>query len=191
MKTFFKWFGNGVLAIILICAVLSVFSFIRAKQNPNTVPSIGNYKMMSVLSGSMSPIFNAYDMIVDKKIEPENLKKGDVITFRVDNKTLVTHRIVDIQSQNGKISYKTRGDANNVEDQMLVDVSQIEGTYLFRIPYGGLIMEKLKGPIGIGIVWLLLMYVIFAEFFGKKKSKIIVEESAKLEKKGSNESFNS
>lgn len=182
MKTVFKWFGNIVFAIILIFGVLSVFSFIKAKQNPNTVPSIGPYKFMSVLSGSMSPTFNSYDMIVDKKPTPENLKKGDVITFREDNKTLVTHRIVNIKNENGKIEFKTRGDANNVEDERLVDASQIEGTYLFRIPYGGLVMSKLKGPIGLGIVWLLLMFVIYTEFFGKKKLKVAVEETQQLEK---------
>lgn len=191
MKKLFKWLGNGVLVIILICAVLSVFSFIKAKKNPNTVPSIGPYKFMSVLSGSMSPTFNPYDMIVDKKIEPENIKKGDVITFRVDNKTLVTHRIMDIQNENGKTVYKTRGDANNIEDQKLVDVSQIEGNYLFRIPYGGLIMEKLKGPIGIGIVWLLLMYVIFTEFFGKKKEKSTIADFKELNNKDIKETLNS
>jgi signal peptidase len=190
MKKLFKWLGNGVLVIILICAVLSVFSFIKAKKNPNTVPSIGPYKFMSVLSGSMSPIFNPYDMIVDKTIETENIKKGDVITFRVDNKTLVTHRIIDIQSENGKMVYKTRGDANNVDDEKLVDVSKIEGAYLFRIPYGGLIMEKLKGPIGIGIVWLLLMFVIYNEFLGKKKSKSSIAESHELDKKEIKETLN-
>jgi signal peptidase len=191
MKKIFKWLGNGVLVIILICTVLSVFSFIKAKRNPNTVPGIGPYKFMSVLSGSMSPIFNPYDMIVDKTIESEDLKKGDVITFRVDNKTLVTHRIIDIQSENGKLAYKTRGDANNVDDEKLVDVSQIEGTYIFRIPYGGLIMEKLKGPIGIGIVWLLLMFVIYTEFFGKKKSKSSIAESQELDRKDIKETLNS
>lgn len=191
MKKIFKWMGNGVLVIILICAVLSVFSFIRAKKNPNTVPSIGPYKFMSVLSGSMSPTFDAYDMIVDKKPAPESLQKGDVITFWEDNATLVTHRIVDIQNENGKMAYKTRGDANNVADERLVDYSMVEGVYLFRIPYGGLIMEKLKGPIGIGIVWLLLMFVIYTEFFGKKKAERSIAESQELDKKDIKETLNS
>lgn len=169
MKTIFKWIGNILLTIIIICAVMAAYSLINAKRNPNSVPGIGPYKFMSVLSGSMSPTFNTYDMIVDKNVSPENLKKGDVITFREDTKTLVTHRIVDIQNINGKRAYKTRGDANNVDDERLVYDSEIEGVYQFRIPYGGLVMSKIKGPIGLIIVWLLLMYVVLSEFVFKKK----------------------
>lgn len=190
MKTFFKWVGNVLLVIIVIFAVMAAVSLIKSRKNPNEVPSIASYKLMSVLSGSMSPIFNAYDMIVDKTVPPENLKKGDVITFREDAKTLVTHRIVDIQNINGKTAYKTRGDANNVDDERLVYASQVEGTYLFRIPYGGFVVSKLKGPIGLVIVWILLMYVILSEFVFKKKHSDAIIETEKLEGKVIEESLN-
>lgn len=190
MKKIFKWLGNVLLVIIVILAVLSVFSFIKSRKNPNAAPSIGPYKFMAVLSGSMSPTFNVYDMIVDKQVKPESLKKGDVITFWADSKTLVTHRIVDIQREDGKTAYKTRGDANNVADDKLVDPSKVEGTYIFRIPYGGLITSKLKGPIGLVIVWALFMYVIFSEFFFKKKGKKEVIEVQKPDNKDINESIN-
>jgi signal peptidase I len=190
MKTFFKWLGNVLLILLIICAVLSMFSFIRSRKNLNTIPSIGQYKFMVVLSGSMSPTFNVYDMIVDKRVKTEELKKGDVITFWESNKILVTHRIVDIQSKDGKTAYRTRGDANNVTDDKLVDPSEVEGTYMFRIPYIGLVVSKLKGPIGLVVVWAVFMYVIFLEFFFKKKEKKTASEAQKSDNKNVSESSN-
>lgn len=168
MKTVHKWLENLIVITIVICAVLCAVSIIRSRGNPNTLPSIGPYKFMAVLSGSMSPTFNVYDLIMDKKVSPNNLKKGDVITFWGDNNTLITHRIVDIQIQNGKTAYKTRGDANNVEDERLTDASKVEGTYIFKIPYGGLVVTRLKGPLGIVIVWLLFVYMLFINYCEKK-----------------------
>lgn len=181
MKVFLKWMGNILFIFIIICLVLSVFTFIKSKKNPNEVPAIGPYKFMSVLSGSMSPTFNVYDMIVDKRVKPENLKKGDIITFWADSRTLVTHRITDIKIQNGKTAYMTKGDANNVEDQKFVDSSKIEGTYMFRIPYGGLVVSKLKGPIGLIIVWLLFIYIILSEIFFKVTGKKAISKVQKSE----------
>lgn len=177
MKTFSRWIGNILLIFLVVCAGLSVVSFIRSKKNNDTIPNIGPYKFMAVLSGSMSPTFNVYDMIVDKKISTESVKKGDVITFRQDDKNIVTHRVIDIESKDGKVLLKTKGDANNVEDDAFVDSSKVEGIYLLRIPYGGLVVSKLRGPIGFVIVWILSIYVILSEIlFNKGKDKTAATE---------------
>jgi signal peptidase len=97
---------------------------------------------------------------------------------------------VDIQSKDGKTAYRTRGDANNVTDDKLVDPSEVEGTYMFRIPYIGLVVSKLKGPIGLVVVWAVFMYVIFLEFFFKKKEKKTASEAQKSDNKNVSESSN-
>lgn len=170
MKTFFKWVGNVLLILLVVLAVLSGISFIKSKKNPNSVPAIGPYKFMAVLSGSMSPTFNVYDMIIDKKADTNKLNKGDVITYWSGD-VLVTHRVVEVREKDNKRVFKTKGDANNVEDDQLVEASNIEGIYLFRIPYMGLVVSKLRGPIGLAIVWILLIYVVFSEFLGGKGRK--------------------
>lgn len=189
IKTFFRWLGNILLVIIIACAVLSVVSFIKSRKNPNTVPGIGSFKFMAVLSGSMNPTFNVYDLIVDKVTSTEKIKKGDVITFWAGD-TLVTHRVVGIEENEDKRVYKTKGDANNVEDEASVDPSKVEGIYLFRIPYGGLVLSKLRGPVGFVIVWILLLYAILPEFFRKKKLKLAAKEAEKAKSTDMNESIN-
>lgn len=173
IKTIFRWLGDIVLCMLVITAVFSVFSFVQSKRNSNYIPGIGPYKFMAVLSGSMSPTFNVYDMIVDKTVNPNDLRIGDVITMSEGN-ALVTHRIVKIEEKDGKKYFITRGDANNVEDQSLVTIEQVQAKYLFRIPYIGLILSKIRGPIGIGIVWAVFIFFAMAE---------IIPEILKVKKK--------
>lgn len=173
IKTILKWFGDILLCVLITTAVFSVFSFVKSKQNSDYIPGMGPYKFMAVLSGSMSPTFNVYDLIVDKEINPNDLREGDVITIR-EGDALVTHRIVKIEEKDSKKSFITRGDANNVEDQSPVTSEQVEGKYQFRIPYMGLILRKIRGPIGIGIVWSAFIFFAMLELipeFSKGKKK--------------------
>lgn len=103
-------------------------------------------KPMTVLTGSMSPSINPGDIIIDKKIDAKAIKEGDIITFRASSNVLITHRIVEVISKDGEISFKTKGDANNSEDEKLVDEEQVVGGYIFKIPYAGYI-SKLTGNI--------------------------------------------
>lgn len=183
IKTIFKWLGDILLCMLIIAAVFSIFSFVQSKRNSNYIPGIGPYKFMAVLSGSMRPTFNVYDMIVDKTVNSNDLQTGDVITMR-EGDALVTHRIVKIEEKDGKKSFVTRGDANNVEDQTPVAPEQVQAKYLFRIPYMGLVLSRIREPIGIGIVLSVFMFFTMIELIqqimkvkkkdadGKKESKL-------------------
>lgn len=182
VKIFFRWVGNVLLGLLVIMAIISVVVFINSKRTNDPIPTVGNIKMLSVLSNSMSPTFKVYDLIIDKKVPTEQLKKGDAITFR-EGDAIVTHRIVDIQNKDSKILYKTKGDANNVEDENLVPAENVVAKYLFRIPYMGLIITKIKGPLGIAIVWLIFMYIIIKEVWSElKKNKLKAAEDKNLDK---------
>lgn len=73
------------------------------------------WQMFSVDSGSMAPRYPVDTLVVVQKIDPENIKVGDVITYVLNsNGVLVTHRVVEIDSA-GR-TFTTKGDANNTED---------------------------------------------------------------------------
>jgi signal peptidase I len=183
LKKIFKWAGNVALILLVALAILSVFSFIKSKSTENYIPGIGNYKFLAVLSGSMSPAFNTYDMIIDRQINIENLKKGDVITSWIGD-SLVTHRITQVIKKDNNLSFKTKGDANNVEDENEILAKDIVGIYVFHIPYMGLIMSKIRGPLGIGIVWTVFAFIAFNEIFSeiiksKKNKKVSLNKNLK------------
>ena len=77
------------------------------------------YYMIGVGSGSMEPTIDKGDAII--------------IAFR-RGKKMIVHRIVSIEEVDGVYIYHTKGDANNSEDRINLQISDIIGTVKFKIP---------------------------------------------------------
>ena len=86
------------------------------------LPNLFGYKPLVILSGSMEPTYDVGTIIYTKKVDKEEIKKNDIITFISENK-YVSHRVNDI-TDNG---YVTKGDANNVDDILTVKYEDIVG----------------------------------------------------------------
>jgi|WetSurMetagenome_2_1015567.scaffolds.fasta_scaffold162163_2 signal peptidase I len=103
-------------------------------------PGFGFYV---VKTGSMEPSISPGDIIFTapaaNRIEP-----GRIITFKLDNNLLVTHRVLSIE----KGMILTRGDANEDPDKTRISPSQVEGIYLFKIPLIGRITNIMHTRIG-------------------------------------------
>ncbi|EOD01703.1 signal peptidase I [Caldisalinibacter kiritimatiensis] len=177
-KKIAKWIGNIILVLLVIVVISTFYSNIKHKNNPNYIPSILGYKPMSVLTGSMRPVLEPGDMIVAKEIDPTKIKVGDVITYKVSESTLVTHRVIEIIKKDNKIMFKTQGDANNVEDSKLVSTDQVVGVLAFNIPKGGYIANFIRSP--KGFIFLILLPLFFL-IIGEVKTMLsqIEEESNK------------
>jgi signal peptidase len=100
----------------------------------------GEERILIVLSGSMTPLMLPGDMIVIKDVSPENLNPEDVMAFQYTqpdgSKVFVTHRIVSIEEGDERI-FKTKGDANEEEDDFFVPASDLVGKLIFVIPFAG------------------------------------------------------
>ncbi|HZW04547.1 MAG TPA: signal peptidase I [Anaerolineaceae bacterium] len=94
------------------------------------------YQVLVVTSGSMSPTFEAGDLIVVTR-PPEQLEPGMVLTLMVDGE-IVTHRLMEIRADGSLV---TQGDANPIADEWgSADVS-VRGHYHFRIPKVGFLLS--------------------------------------------------
>ena len=89
---------NICISIIFGIAIVIIISLtIQKIILKESVPDIFGYKILQVMSGSMSGEFETGDTILIKEIKDESdLKIGDVITYLVTEYTLVTHRIINI-----------------------------------------------------------------------------------------------
>lgn len=140
-------FGDGTFGLtilgIFLCAILIPLLFcnisliIQGYQNPDEVPGIKGYKPMMVLTDSMAPTIKSGDLIIIKEIDPNELKVGDIITFfdpAGNGQTTVTHTIISICTENGKLMFETKGDNNNAPDRLLVESEAVIGVYMYRLP---------------------------------------------------------
>ena len=91
--------------------------------------------MFGVGSNSMKPQISKGDAVIIKKItKDEEIKKGDIIAYKRDNKIII-HRLVKIKTKNNKKIYITKGDANNSEDNIEIKIKNIKGKVIVKIPY--------------------------------------------------------
>ena len=131
----------------------------------------------AVLSGSMEPAFHVGSLIYVKSVDPEDIKVGDAITFRLSGEdTAATHRVIEIDRENQ--CFYTKGDANETPDASPVPYSSVLGRAVFTVPKLGLFSSWLSSAQGkyaaISGVGLLLLLIILPEILfkdGKGKTK--------------------
>lgn len=176
-----KWYqspGNWVFLIACVILVpvliMNLYIMFQAKTNADEVPSVFGIKPFMVLSGSMETEIKKGDLIITKVVDPTTLGVDDVIAFRDEEGTVTTHRIIDTVEKNGEKFFITKGDNNSSQDQNLVELSDVEGIYITRIPGIGSMMKSLSEPttimiIGLGIT---VIFVISFSISAKKQREM-------------------
>lgn len=155
------------LVIILYNIVLLYMSYIDKFDTP----SFYIYKAYVITTNSMEPELKKDDVVVIKKAKADNLKQGDIVTFKQNGET-ITHRIVQIDDiEDGKL-YITKGDNNNVQDEKGLRFDQIEGKLVIKIPQLGKMVASFKNGIIIVLVLLISAIIYLNRITAKERSNI-------------------
>ena len=144
--------GTFLAGSFAIIGVLLVALVLVARTDDNGVTRVADRPVLTVLSDSMTPTFKAGDIVIEESVagRADDLPVGTVITFQAAN-GLVTHRIVAVEKRNGGTAYRTQGDANNMVDATLVEPTDVVGTYSWRIPSAGYVLDAVQTPRGLTI----------------------------------------
>lgn len=138
-----------LLCIVLIpILVMNLTIIVKSYIYPDDVPDFFGIKPFIVLTGSMEGTVNAGDLAITKDIEPETLQVGDIISYKIDQ-SIITHRIIEEIEVDGLPAFRTKGDANNIEDTAYVLYEQVEGVYMFRIAGIGNLAMFMQTPVGM------------------------------------------
>lgn len=102
------------------------------------------YKLILVTSDSMTPVFKSGDLIMIVRVDPDQVKVGDIVTFQTKDHKLLTHRIVEIKEDGEMV---TKGDANEEADRWSDGwkLKKVSAKYVARIPIVGRFMSWIKG----------------------------------------------
>ena len=171
----FKFVVDIILVIIIYNIILVSISCINKIEEIN----IFVYTGYRIITESMKPNINSGDVVLVKTIngDKEEIKKGDVITFR-KNLEVITHRVIDIEENNGENVYVTKGDNNNLEDQERVEKSELLGKVVVVIPYLGNIIGILENKIIFLILVLIFLILLLYKINIQEK-----KENRRLKKK--------
>lgn len=140
----FKKIWNTVSTIIVIFVVILAILLVGIR--------LAGFHVFTVLSGSMEPNFHVGSLIYVKETDPQDLQPGDAITFLVNETTVVTHRITGVvpdETDPDTLWFRTKGDANDMEDTALVHYRNVIGKAVFSIPLLGYLSSYVQNPPGM------------------------------------------
>lgn len=168
-----------VLCVILVpILIFNLILITKSFTNKEEVPNVGGITPLIVLTDSMVPEIYSGDLIICGSIKAENVELKDVISFfdpAGNGTSVVTHRVIEIVEEDGKLFFRTQGDNNNTEDKELVPADKLIGEYKFRIPGAGHIAMFMQTTAGLIIcvvlpIILLVGYdLIRRRLYDKKK----------------------
>lgn len=180
--------GITITVILVPILMINMVLIVKGTANSDQPPSIFGVTPLVVLSGSMDDgSYDAIaigDLIFVKEVDAENLKENEIVAFMEDGYA-VTHRIVAVNETDGKVTYTTRGDANNTDDSIPLEPDNVIGQYFYRIPSVGnfiLYMQTTQGIIlfiGVPLILFAIYDVIRRRIF--TKSELAKQEQLKKE----------
>jgi signal peptidase len=136
----------------------------------------GDTRYEPVYTGSMEPAIPVGGIVVIKPVNPDTLKVGDIICFKIESEsfTTVTHRIFNITDE----GFITKGDANEDPDQWIVKKENVIGKVIAVIPFLGYLGYFVRTPIGF-----ILLIIIPATIIIILEIRNIVKELKKNKNK--------
>ena len=141
--------------ILIILIVLFIVNLMLSIEENTHI--FGIY-MFNIVSESMEPTFYKDDLAVVKSCDIEELKTGDIITFKQEDR-IISHRIVDITKEKEEKNFITKGDNNEVEDVEPVDIQNIYGKVVLIIPKIGKIVNYIQNVRGFINVCILIVII--------------------------------
>ncbi|OQB06338.1 MAG: Signal peptidase I W [bacterium ADurb.Bin212] len=179
-----KIVGDIMFGIILIVGLTFLVSLLPLKNN---------YKVFSVMSGSMEPAIPVGSLIF---VQPSAIyAMGDIVTYAPSDlnnkKDTTTHRISGKELINGVVFYSTKGDANNTNDSVKIKQDQLVGKYIFKIPYLGYLLSFIKTLTGLVLIVIIPATIIIYEEFRKIANEAKNISKIRQEKKRSRNEISS
>lgn len=155
-----KRIGNILGGVVVVLAVVLAAALVGVR--------LVGLRPFVVLSGSMEPAYPVGSLIYVKEADYKSLAVGDVITFLMDEDTVVTHRIIEIlpdESEPDTLRFVTQGDANDAPDGSTVHYKNILGKPVLTVPGLGYLADYIQHPPGsyvavsVGAILLLLAFL--------------------------------
>ena len=157
-----------VLNVVVGLFVILFLLVVCLQRFTNNKLSFFDYRMFTVVSGSMMPDYEIGDVLFSKEVQPDDIKVGDDISYfgksgDVKDK-VVTHRVTEIEKdENGNLLFHTQGTANIIEDPIVYS-DQIYGKVIYKTTILSFISKTIRTPIGLVIFVIVpVFYVIGSE----------------------------
>ena len=193
IKSILNYIGSVIswtlFSILIICAAFLLYYFVSLKlyeaKGSKYKPFFSVY---TIVSPSMVPTINVYDVIINKTVKkPTDVKVSDIITFEstgvLSHGLTVTHRVQDIYYDESASDYEyvTKGDNNPIKDDTPASYSNLIGKVVLKIPGLGNVQRFVGSKIGWLVVVIIPALVIIIQDIMKLIKVSNVKKHAEIE----------
>lgn len=164
-----KVIAKVVKAIFVTMLVLFILMVCLQRFSSNRL-SIFNFRLFTVISGSMEPKYKIGDVLVAVETDPSKVKVGDAVSYLGTKRDLkdkiVTHEVLEIeQDSNGKYYFHTKGICKDclLEDP-IVGQDQLYGVVKYKVKILSYIYKVVGTTYGLFLFVILpLLYIVGSE----------------------------
>lgn len=126
---------------------------------PAALPALG-HQIFVVRGASMEPAISLGSVVVVHKVDPQSIQVGQIVTYRLPQGTVVTHRVTSI-ADGPELAFLTKGDASAAADPEPIPASEIVGSVEATVPHVGYLISVIGSPAGalvaVGLLGALLL----------------------------------
>ena len=147
-------------------------------------------KPFVVETGSMQPtIMTGSLTFVNTRAKYSSVKEKDIISFKNNVGTLVTHRVIKVTPE----GLETQGDSNNISDGISTTGANFVGKVLFTIPKLGSAVAYMQTTKGKIVLTTIIIVIFFSAFLlsddNNTKEKNEEQPKEKVNKKSKGKRF--
>lgn len=125
----------GIVKVVVTLFIVCVFSIIFFQRVSNNQFNLGGYGLYTVVSESMLPKYELWDMILVRQVDVDDIQVGDDVVYKGEvgdfKDKIVTHRVIDIQKNGNNLDFVTKGINNDVSDPV-VHSNQVLGRVVIK-----------------------------------------------------------
>ena len=126
----------NIIYFLLVILVIIILIIVILQRVSNNSIALGGIRIFNIISGSMMPKYEVGDILISKSIDINKIDIGDDIVYQGTQGAfagkVVTHQVIDIEEENKKLKFHTKGLANQDEDP-IVSQEQIYGVIIYKI----------------------------------------------------------
>lgn len=174
---------KGIINTIIVLIVISFVLMVCLQRFSNNRVSFLNYRMFTVITGSMEPKYNIGDVLIAKETKPSDIRVGDAISYLAEKgevkNNVVTHEVVNItKDENGKYLFHSKGIANLIEDP-IVHEDQLYGVVVYKTRLLSLVRKIISTDTGMLLLVIIpVIYIVVSEMIA-----VLIEKEEKRREK--------
>ncbi|MFI5261913.1 MAG: signal peptidase I [Candidatus Limnocylindrales bacterium] len=177
---------SGRILTLLLGALIGILLVLLVVAR---IMPVAGWPTFVVRGGSMEPAIPIGALVVDRPVEPGQLRVGDVVSIQVGPlRAIFTHRIDRIVAHDGAIWIETKGDANRAADPALVPATAVVGRTAVVLPLFGYLLAVFTGvsgaALGVGLLGSLALARLLAATFAAQPAPAREREAGAREQSG-------